>query len=162
MGLFSRRQQASESPPPPSPPAHPAQQIDINAALETILVGGLKSSMDVVIALRQQAMDEIKLAQEMRTNMSRRLGGKVRAKTAKRDATGKMRHDCRLCDNASIGDPSVVEIRAHAGHGRQSATPPAARFEPTPVKIEVDPRTGDEVIECESCGTPHEQGQHLN
>jgi hypothetical protein len=157
MGLFSRRQQHTDQPPPPSTPAQPAQVFDVNAALETILVGGLKSSMDVVIALRQQAMEEIKLAQEMRTNMSRRLGGKVRAKTAKRSGDGKMRADCRLCENENISNPTADEIRKHATH----AVRPQPKFEPVPVEIQ---RTqgGDEVIECESCGTSHAHGEHLN
>jgi len=159
MGLFSRRQQPVDQPPPPSSPANPAHALDINAALETILVGGLKSSMDVVIALRQQAMDEIKLAQEMRTNMSRRLGGKVRAKTAKRTAQGTMMANCRLCHNPSITDPTAEEIRAHMNH---AAPRPPAASPPIPVQIQIDPRTGDEVIECEACGTPHAEGAHVN
>lgn len=159
MGLFSRRQQhTDQSAALPAPPAKPAA-LDLNAALDVFAVKAVEKQTEFAAMMHQQTLELVQLNAEITRNLVRtggkRLGGRVRAKTAKRDARGRMRADCRLCENPSIVDPTADEIIRHATHSQR---PP----ERIPVKIETDPRTGDEVIECENCGTPHPEGQHLN
>ena len=163
MGLFSRRQQQS-NPHPPSPPAPPAPQ-DLNAALQIFAVESVKAQTEFASMQHQHVKELVELNAEITRNLVRtggkRLGGKVRAKTAKRDARGRMRADCRLCENPAITDPTADEIKRHATHATTPPPPPEAR-ERIPVEIQTDPRTGDEVIECEACGKPHAEGEHLN
>jgi hypothetical protein len=166
MGIFSRRQQ-----PPPLPPAAPAPQIDLASLLQIAVVDGVKAALEVANASHQLAMDTLKVGQDIREKQHRRLGGKIRAKTGKR-VGGRFISNCRLCKNPMIGDPSIDEIVKHSSHGAAEAEalrelPPPRRErdavrDPIPVEIQTDPRTGDEVIECESCGTPHAQGEHVN
>lgn len=164
MGLFSRRQQPENSslPAPPAPPA----ALDLNKALDVFAVKAVEKQTEFAAMMHQQTLELVQLNAEITRNLVRtggkRLGGKVRAKTAKRDARGRMRPDCRLCENAAITDPSADEIRAHMSHGIAAPPPPPppAR-ERIPVEI-LTTSDGDEVVECESCGASHEHGQHIN
>jgi hypothetical protein len=177
MGLFSRRQQPQpiNSATPPAPPASPAG-IDFAAALEIFAVKAVEKQTEFAAMQHQQTLELVNLNAEIARNMVRtggkRLGGKVRAKTAKRDSRGRMRPDCRLCENAAITDPTADEIRRHMTHDgrprieapRETASANLNGFQPVPVEIQIDPRTGDEVIECEACGAngQHDHSHHLN
>jgi len=164
MGLFTRRQQQPNQPPPPSSPAPPAP-IDFNAAMQIFAVDAVKAQTEFASMQHQHVKELVELNAEITRNLVRtggkRLGGKVRAKTAKRDAHGRMIAECRLCHNSGILDPTVDEIKRHATHA--APRPPVeSPMEPIPVQIQTDPRTGDEVIECEACGKPHAEGEHVN
>lgn len=151
MRLFRR----ASIPLQPTAPTYQAAPLDLNTAIETILVKSLDSQATlagkigelVTTQIGSLAQAQIDLAHKMRS----RRGGKTRASTGARASNGRFskgsKTDCRLCRNPFHPTPTVEEVRAHATH---DAGPIAHESEIQRTAA------GEEVIECDEClkGTP--------
>lgn len=130
------------------------EPVNINQALELVLVGAVKSQAETAAAITTavtaslSTLSEIQAAVFTRRRLKR--GGERRASAANRGKNGRFEKGvrCRLCANPMIKDPTVEEVKAHATHesGHLYATDEQLQTRPD----------GQEVIECPDCaaGTP--------
>lgn len=150
---------------PTSPPPAP---IDLNTALETVLVKALDSQTAMFERMQKLNIENAQLALETLQRRRYSKGGTKRAYTARRKI-GRFQRDCRLCQNPMIGDPSVAEIIEHSTHREPRNEPVnlSERDRPPPrVAVEerdgviighVDERDvdrdaqGNEQVECGDC-----------
>jgi hypothetical protein len=140
MSWFHRKEQLPAVLPPPS-----SSPVDINHALEIVLVNSVQSAAQTASTIGAMVGDQLKALVEIQQALfsRRRLstGGRKRAKTAVRGEQGRFERGCRLCKNPAIKDPVPDEIRAHATHGYHADESQIVR----------DPADGSEVIECAEC-----------
>lgn len=148
----------SESPRPL--PAQPAAPVDLEALLKIVAVDGVKASLDVAQVGHQMAMETMKFNSEMRQKTSKRLGGKVRAKTATRNSKGQMQARCRLCKDSQAWPVSYEEITAHEKHRAGIADAPEEK-ERIPIHVQTL-ENGDQIAECSECGDPDHSAAHHN
>lgn len=165
MGIFTRRQTPQTLPVPAAP-----TPVDLNQALEIVLVNSVKSQAETAAAIGQAVVGQLQTMSEIQQalfSMRRvRNGGRKRAATAVRDrgrfAKAKT---CRLCANPSISNPTRQEILDHVNHEN-----PGINYRDLGNHVEVDAEAsqiqrgsdGAEVIECEDCANGKEHSHVVN
>jgi hypothetical protein len=163
---LSKRQRPLPQLPPSAPPAG----IDLNTALETVLVKAMDSQTNMFERMQKLNIENAQLALDSIQRRRYSKGGVKRAATAARTRRGKFERDCRLCEDPMIADPSVAEIIAHSTHkiARRPPAPAVAVEEKNGVIYgHVDERdvdtdaSGRQQVECGDClqGIPHEHGR---
>jgi len=164
MGLFRR----STSPATGQLPASTAPApIDLTSAIESLFVKAAEAQAKLFESLTRMNAEMLQQAIGVQQKAQKRIGGMLRARTAKRAANGRM-VQCRLCSNPAIADPTADEIMAHTSHrGGPRPGPDDPPREPEPefpyavrngaVHVDVPESAvqtdaqGNEVIECASC-----------
>lgn len=127
------RLESKEAPPPPP----------LANALDTFATAAVQSSAENLKAMGGFLKDIAEIGAER----AGRALGKRRAARARRDPNGKFlpgasprRANCRLCSNPTIADPTVDEIKAHAGHNGFSSSPsPSPRRSEPAIEVEFEP-----------------------
>lgn len=153
MGIFRPRrlnavQQFASVPPP---------QIDLNAAIETILVKGMNSQMELLSRINNLMVENVQLVASMQTRVARRTGGRIRSRTGTRGTDGQMKANCRLCKDPMLTDPTATEIVEHATHRPPTYLSPPKRRAPKPARPEISETEiirapdGAEITECQDC-----------
>lgn len=133
-------------------PAQPAAPMDLESLLKTVVVDGVKASLEVAHAGHQMAIDTLSFNSELRQKSAKRLGGKVRARTATRNSKGQMQARCRLCKDGQAWPVTYEEITAHEKHRAGIADAPEPK-ERIPIHVQTLPN-GDQIAECSECGDP--------
>lgn len=133
-------------PPSSVPGPYLPAQVDLNQALEMVLVSSVKSQAETAAMISRAVTESLvglsEIQQAVFSHRRIRNGGRKRAQTAVRGGNGRFKSGCRLCQNAQIQNPTIQEIQAHATH--ESGL--SAKAE----EIQVRP-DGAEVIECADC-----------
>ena len=163
--LVRARVQMRQIPPVAMPPSI-QPPIDLNGALETLLVKAVSSQCDMMERIGHLNQENVKLAAETLMSGARRVGGKLRAKTGAKNAKGRYVNACRLCEDPNIFDPSAVEIMSHANHRPrarkrvQSSLFSAAKQLPDGVTVH-DDHVEAHIDEAELIDEPHGAGQRV-
>lgn len=137
------------SPLPSLPAPYLPEPVNLNQALELVLVNAVKSQAETAAAITQAVTSSLSTLSEIQASVftRRRLkrGGERRAAGANRGKNGRFERGsrCRLCVNPMLKDPTVEEVRAHATHD-------SGNLYATDDKIETR-SDGAEVIECPDC-----------
>lgn len=162
--------------PPPAP-------VDLNHALETVLVKAMDSQAGMMERMQKLNVENAQLAIEGVQRRRYSKGGSKRAATAGRGGSGKFLRDCRLCLDPMISDPTTAEIIEHSSH-RLRRKRETERPEPAPRQLEikyedrgdhieaqvpeglvVTGQDGIEQVECPDCGPGGHYGrphQHVH
>jgi len=129
---------------PPLPPSNQPGPVDLNQALETILVKSVESQASLAGKISEMIAGSIgQLAQAQQEHIDRvraRRGGRKRAATGIRSSNGMflpMVKGCRLCRNPGVHNPTPSEIIEHQKHELMPAVdvsevPPARPRTPPP------------------------------
>lgn len=111
---LSRQPAAPPSFPPMPPPSN--APLDLNAAMETILVKSMDSQAGMLERINKLNAENATLAVDLLTRRGAIRAGKARAAKGRRDSKGRMASNCRLCANPMIHDPTSAEIISHSVH----------------------------------------------
>lgn len=148
------------------PPPAERVPVDLNGALEVVLVKALDSQTTMFEKMQKLNVENATLAMEMLAKQNAKRAGKARAKTGLRKRDGRFDRNCRLCKDPMIHDPSVAEIVAHSAH-RVGAHPKiteqdgAVQFHVNESEVDGDEKDRLE-DDCPTCGGKHLPGQgHL-
>ena len=150
MAFWNRKNQLPAILPPSGP-----LPIDLNQALEMVLVSSVKSQAETAAAISKAVTESLtglaEVQQALFTRRRIRRGAANSVKGAYRGRNGRFspRSGCRLCLNPMIPNPTVAEIMEHAKHDEVvQASVPESQVQRTPA--------GQEFVECEDCakGTP--------
>jgi hypothetical protein len=155
--------------PPALPPITiqtPDSKVDLNSAMETVLVKSMEAQGTMLERINRLNAENATLAVDLLQKRSAVRAGKIRARTGKRDAKGRMQANCRLCANPMISDPTSAEIVNHSVHragGNVKVTEKNgtlfAHVQENDVLTRPD---GDLQVEddCETCGGKHPTSDH--
>ena len=166
VAVFLRRPRASSAPPASVPDLGQSSRLDINAAMETVLVRAVEGQASMFERIMKLNTENAAMAADMLVRDRNRRAGRTRAKGALRSRDGIFKRNCRLCQNPMISDPTVAEVVAHAGHRvgadhRVTESNGAVNLHVN--ESEVDGENKDRIEDsCPTCGGQHPAGQgHL-
>lgn len=158
MSIFRR------SNPPENLPALPQPtQLDVNAALEMVLVNSVKSAAETASAISTAVVGQLHALTEIQSAIFAQRRRKAVAAKQPRGPRGrfdrKRQPACRLCENANISNPTRQEILDHVNHEN-----PGMNYRERDGAIVVDAhetavqtdKDGNQVIECEDCASGKE------
>jgi hypothetical protein len=123
MAWFRR---AKEAPAPSQLP------LDINAAIESLLVKGVENQGILFERINKIVADSLQVALDIQQKSRKRLGGELRARSARRERGRFVKNACYLCRDPTFARPTAAMIRAHAEHGpdKEAEPPPEAPATP--------------------------------
>lgn len=163
------------------PPAPPRVPVDLNTAIETVLVKAIDSQGNMMERMNRLNVENAQLAIDKLQQAGHRRGGAKRAAQARRTKRGVFAPECILCEDPMARDITPAQIIAHSEHRARRArrsqeemrqaresnggiqiteTPDAvhARVDESLIQTAAD---GTEQIECADCGHAHYPGRHI-
>jgi hypothetical protein len=167
MWPFKRKHQLPQLPPTTAASAAPVDPSPYQI-LGTVLGQIAETNLNAMAKLSELTTQMVETRAQDALALGRKVGGKMRAKSAKRTATGKYVKRCRLCANPLISDPTSDEITTHYAHMSNPRTvekEPPRRREPVEEPLQIGEHeithdaAGNEIHECPTCSGSLAPGQ---